>query len=346
MRRDLHTHEETYLERIRTRLSDPVPGWVRIEAESYARNLMENGLPVLFDQQHLAVVTGVPSQTIGLITATPERYYSRFRIPKRSSGSRPIAAPTPNLKRVQHWIQRHLASNLWSHPACHGFVPGRSIVTNASRHVRAPLIYKFDVRDFFGSVKRGRVYGAFRRVGYSREVARLLTALTTLDGRLPQGAPTSPPIANFLAYGLDARLSTFAERNGLTYTRYADDLTFSAEWRPRRTFRRTVEHIMRQEGFPPRDDKLRILRPHYRQAVTGLVVNDKLNFPRERRRWLRQEVYYLRRFGVDSHLQRRGQPEVPGYKEFIYGHVYALNSVRPEEAAKHLTELDAVAWPY
>jgi RNA-directed DNA polymerase len=142
---------------------------------------------------------------------------------------------------------------------------------------------------------------------------------------------------------LDVRLSAFAEKHALTYTRYADDLTFGGVIDPRE--QRTIELIVRREGFAPNEAKLRYLRPSQRQSVTGIVVNESVNWPRDRRRWLRQEVYYLEKFGLESHLLSRKY--VRGeYKEFLYGHLYALNSVRPDEARPLLTRVDAVDWAY
>jgi RNA-directed DNA polymerase len=208
------------------------------------------------------------------------------------------------------------------------------------------LVLKYDIRDFFGSVTRERVYRTYRRVGYSPQIAQLLTVLTTLDGVLPQGAPTSPDLANHTAYHLDVRLAHFATRNILTYTRYADDLTFSGDYIQVARTKRTIEHIMRAEGFAPNERKLRLVPPGARHHVTGVIVNEKLNWPRERRRWLRQEIYYLGRYGVGGHLGRRDLAKAVGYKEFLYGHVAALAMVLPDEAAAHLENLDAIAWTY
>src|SRR5207248_3235965 len=159
---------------------------------------------------------------------------------------------------------------------------------------------------------------------------------TTLDGVLPQGAPTSPDLSNHAARRLDLRLAGLARRRKLTYTRYADDLTFSGVVTPR--VQRAIEHIVRDSGFSPNESKLRYLQSHQRQSVTGVVVNEKVNVPRERRRWLRQEVHYLSRFGDADHLRARGVDN-SGYREYIYGHVYALHAVRPDEAAELLSTL-------
>jgi retron-type reverse transcriptase len=207
------------------------------------------------------------------------------------------------------------------------------------------LILKLDIKNFFGSVKRKAIFRSFRRLGYSREVSDLLTSVVSLNGSLPQGAPTSPALANYAAFRLDVRISAYAAKRGISYTRYADDLTLSGALVGDRRVRRTVEKIMRDEGFSPNESKRRYVQRHERQAVTGVVVNDRLNWPRERRRWLRQEIHYLQRFGVESHLAKRLSTR-SAYKEYIYGHVFALNMVRPDEAGAHLAVLDSLDWPY
>lgn len=343
-RQELTEEQCEYLEQVRRGLAE-IPEVPRERAVEYATTIMRNGFPVLFDENHLAWVTGVPANLIGSIAEHPRHYYSSFRIPKRSGGSRLIDSPTPALMAVQDWIRAEITSRFDISPACHGFVAGRSIVTNASQHVGAPVVLKLDIVNFFGSVKRRRVYRMFRRIGYSKPVASLLAALTTFEGSLPQGAPTSPDLANAAAFRLDLRLSGFCRRRGISYTRYADDLTFSGAAVAGRKPKRTIDSIIRAEFFTPDETKARYLQPDQRQSVTGIVVNAKLNWPRDRRRWLRQEVYYLAKHGPTEHLHRRGVTAAR-YKEFIYGHVYALNSVRPEEAKALLHRLDEVEWAY
>ncbi len=342
--RDLSVEQAKYLDRIREGLHR-APPVVRDEAADYARTLMQNGFPVIFDVSHLAWTSGVHANVLGAIAERPSAFYSVFRVPKRLGGSRRIAAPLPALATAQRWIHRHITSQIEHVESCHGFVKGRSIATNASPHARARVILKLDLVDFFESVERRSVYRLFRRFGYSKTVANLLAGLCTLGARLPQGASTSPGLANAAAFRMDLRLGGFCRKRGIAYTRYADDLTFSGPAVTQRKVKRTIESIVRKEGFTPNEAKARYLSPGQRQSVTGIVVNDGPNWPRPSRRWIRQEVHYLCRYGVDEHLRHRGI-EATGYKEFIYGHVYALNVVRPDEAREVLEQLDSVEWPY
>src|SRR5438445_4082961 len=168
LKRGLQQYAEQYLQAVRKGLVGNVSVEARDHAAAYARTLLENGLPVIFDQHHLAYVTRIRSQVIGAIRSAPSRFYTEFRIAKRTGGSRAIAAPTPALKTIQDWLHTYVTSRFATHLSCHGFVRGRSIFTNAEPHVRAPIILKLDVRDFFGSVERSRVFTIFRQNGYSQ----------------------------------------------------------------------------------------------------------------------------------------------------------------------------------
>jgi RNA-directed DNA polymerase len=342
--RELTDAEFNYLRRLRT--SGGGANHEAIDAAiGYASILMTRDLPVLFDLEHVAWVTGLPPRLLSSMALRPGSHYVEFRIAKRGGGSREIAAPRPTLKHAQRWISEQLLANLIPHQACHGFVPGRSIRTNALPHVRSELVLKLDIRDFFPTISRARVFRLFRRVGYNKPVATLLTGLTTLSDSLPQGAPSSPQLANLVSIELDARLAGLAHGRGFVYTRYADDLTFSGETVGNRNVKRLIERIIRDSGFRPNERKGRYLHPHQRQAVTGVTTNARVSWPRDRRRWLRQEIHYARKFGVESHLARRGTLR-GRYKEFLYGHVYALGSVDPSAARDLLTQLDEIVWPY
>jgi hypothetical protein len=245
-------------------------------------------------------------------------HYYRFTIPKRDGSPRPICAPLPKLKAVQHWILRNIVERLPVHGAAHGFLPGRSILTNATVHTNPKTILKMDVKDFFPTVTLPRVKGIFRNAGYREQVATLLALLCTespreivdLDGKryyvalgprcLPQGAPTSPGLTNTLCLRMDRRLTGLAKHYGWRYTRYADDLTFSlpgdAQGPPKLgALMGVVTRIVAEEGFTVHPDKTRVLRKGGRQKVTGLVVNGTgaPRVPRKLKRELRAAIFNL-----------------------------------------------------
>ena len=242
----------------------------------------------------LATRLGVPADE--LRRARPR--YGTFTIPKRSGGVRTITAPDAATKALQRRILRQLLATLPVHEACHGFERGRSIISNAGPHVGRPVVVRMDIEDFFASTATQRIRRFYRVIGWDRESARILTGLTTLNGGLPQGAPTSPRLANLVNVRLDARLAGLAASNGARYTRYADDLTFSFDAdvhdRIRAVIRATKRFLAHDRYRLHEGRKLRIRRQHQRQLVTGLVVNRRAGLPRPRRRWLRAVEHHLR----------------------------------------------------
>ncbi|KKK50571.1 hypothetical protein LCGC14_3123690, partial [marine sediment metagenome] len=238
--------------------------------------------------------------------------YQEFNVPKRSGGTRRIAAPNPKLKALQRRINRRLLGRLGVHPCATGFRGGCSIVTNAVGHAGRAVVLKMDIEDFFGSTAAKRVEKYFRAIGWAKDAARGLTRLTTHDGALPQGAPTSPTLSNLLNYQLDARLVGVAgavmtsDRQpasvppggvGIFYTRYADDLTFSFDADEHDAVEAVIwltKRIVADYGYRLHQKrKLTIRRRHQSQRVTGLVVNHRPALPRKTRRWLRAVRHHV-----------------------------------------------------
>ncbi len=285
--------------------------------------------------------------------------YTRFTVSKRGGGQREICAPGGTLKYVQRQILDKILAPIPIHNAAHGFVRGRSTVTNATPHLKSQVILKFDLRDFFPTIHHFRVVGLFASLGYtlddgrfgtddsSRQVAATLARLCiytpkpgfSAEGILPQGAPTSPAISNLICRRLDARLAGLARRNQAAFTRYADDLTFSfsSEECDFGRFRWWVDQICHQEGFMVNQRKFRVIRRSQRQSVTGIVVNDELRLPRRERRRLRAILHNCRRFGVSS--QARGNP---AFLEHLRGLASYLQMVQPEEGAEVARQIEDI----
>ena len=223
--------------------------------------------------------------------------YREFEVPKRTGGTRHILAPDGPTKQLQRRILRRLLARLPAHAAAHGFERGRSIVTNAVAHERSAVVLKLDIQDFFGATRAARVRRMFRVIGWDREAAKILTRLTTWDGGLPTGAPTSPRLANLVNVMVDARLAGLARHEGAMYTRYADDLTFSFGTDDGDAVRRVIRgarRIVWAERYELHvARKLQVRRRWERQLVTGLVVNDRVAVPRSRRHWLRAVEHHV-----------------------------------------------------
>jgi retron-type reverse transcriptase len=277
--------------------------------------------------------------------------YVAFEIPKSSGGTRVLHAPRPALKKLQRRLLDELLAPLEVHPAAHGFVRGRSTITNAAPHVGAHVVLKMDVVDFFPTIHFGRLVGLFEHYGAGRAAARRLAAVVTYrpklpDGRvawpsvLPQGAPTSPALSNLVCRRLDARLAALAEKCGAVYTRYADDLTFSFREEPERGlghFAWWVSQILGQEGFLENVAKRRILRAGGRQRVTGLVTNTSLSVPREARRRFRAVLHDCERFGVTKETTHHDEP-----RAYLLGFASYVAMVQPELGEKLRAEVKRI----
>ncbi|MCP3135878.1 reverse transcriptase family protein [Pyxidicoccus xibeiensis] len=298
-------------------------------------------LPELKTRADVAKLVGVPVKELDALMrpgAEAGSGYVEFDAPKRSGGLRRICAPRQKLKTAQRAILDGILQHLPTHPAVHGFVAGRSTVTNATPHVGATVVVRVDVEDFFPTVHYRRVKGLFEAHGYGDEVASTLAGLTTWrprlpdgtvawPGVLPQGAPTSPAIANLVCRRMDARLTALAKKAGAKYTRYADDLSFSFQQPPERLgrFLWWVNAILQQEGFSENGAKRRVMRQGGRQRVTGLTVNQQVSIPREDRRRFKAILANCRQHGVES--QARGRPDFPAWLE---GYAAYVRMVHPE----------------
>jgi uncharacterized protein (TIGR03067 family) len=246
-----------------------------------------------FNVEELARRLDLPVEQIEACQST----YQSQQIPKRSGGQRILFVPSDELKALQRRLLRRLLRRLRCHPAAKGFQRGESIVTNALPHAGRVVVVRLDVKDFFPSTRVDRVYAYFRRIGWNRPAARLLTRLCTHQGGLPQGAPTSPRLSNLVNFRLDRRIAAMAAKLGARYTRYADDISLSFSEDDRQKIRYLIRFIRRvagQEGYWLHGrKKLRIRRRHQQQCVTGLVVNDGVRLPRRIRRWLRAVEHHL-----------------------------------------------------
>ena len=188
-----------------------------------------------------------------VVNAT-QAHYRRFSIPKRRGGKRQIDAPYPLLLDCQRWINRHILMSIPVHPAATAYVKDMSLLANVQPHLAQKCLFRIDLRDFFPSISTRRIVAQFRRVGYAKNVAFYLAALCCLNGRLPQGAATSPALSNLVSVRMDRRLASLSTRADLTYTRYADDLSFSGEYIGSQ-FRRSVCRIIEECGFIINEEK-------------------------------------------------------------------------------------------
>lgn len=299
------------------------------------------------------------------------RHYTVRWLPKPSGKVRLLEAPKRRLKAIQRQILRDVLDRIPPHPAAHGFRAGRSVVTYAAPHAGRAIVLRFDLADFFPSVSRARVEGVFRTAGYPEAVARLLAGLCTTrlpravwdarpvaaaDGadhacwqrlgqpHLPQGAPTSPALANLAAYRLDCRLAALAAAAGATYTRYADDLAFSGGnelARGWKRFQTAVAVAAIEEGFALNFRKTRAMRPGHRQLLAGVVVNARPNVARADFDRLKAVLTNCARHGPDGQ-NRAGHAD---FRAHLLGSIAHVAMVHPARGARLKALFARIRWP-
>ena len=215
--------------------------------------------------------------------------YRSHQMRKSNGTLRTLHVPHGELKLLQQKINRQILGKVVLLRCVHGGVKGRSVITNAQRHVGKAFVFSVDIKDFFPSVRPEMVLSVFEALGFRGDAANLLVQVTTWDGQLPQGVPTSSAIANLSMTRVDIRLEGLALRHGLDYTRYVDDLTFSGPERLQK-FRKLIQRIVEEEGFIVNPDKMFTMHSGMRQVVTKIVVNTKLNLAREDRKEIRRSA--------------------------------------------------------
>jgi retron-type reverse transcriptase len=322
--------------------------------------LAKANLPVMSTPSDLAEALGISIPKLRWLAhhneAATRVHYVQFQVPKRSGGTRTLSAPHRSLAEAQRWILREIVGKLPVESPAHGFIAGRSIVSNARPHCRRAIVVNMDLESFFPSIGFPRVRSVFQRAGYSPAVATILALLCTECPRrtlvyegatyhaatgprgLPQGASTSPGLSNQVARRLDRRLSGLAKALDLIYTRYADDLTFSGsealDGRVGYLMAR-IRHIAQEEGFAVNEAKSRVLRQGAAQTVTGLVVNDRPGVGRAEVRRLRAILHRARSEGLESQ-NRAGRPN---FVAWLRGKIAFVEMVRPEVGEKLRAEL-------
>jgi len=337
------------------------------ETLEYADNLSKSGIPVIFSLKHLSVILGLSHKELKELIEKRDRYYSHYRIKKKSGGHREITSPHAELKFIQQWININILAKIRLSNACMGFRKSYSIKNNAEVHKNQEAILKVDLFRFFDSISERRVYGMFKELGYHSNLAVDLARLTTVhlpssywiaaikDSEvprefahksqpfLPQGAPTSPAISNIIARKIDSRLLGLATKFEVSYSRYADDITFSGKTECLPPIG-LINKIVSEEGFYINVKKLSTQRRGRRQIVTGLTVSNDVHVPKKYKREILKHLHYCKKYGPIDHLKRISQADRSGYKDWLLGKICFVHSIEPEVGKKMMEQFNEVLW--
>lgn len=332
-------------------------------------------LPRLESPNQLAGHLGLTLRALHWLAALdrpPDRrpkHYVYTWIKKRTSGLRLIESPKATLKSAQRIVLDDIISRIPVHESVHGFRASRNVVSFVSEHVGKPFCLKMDLKDFFPSISARRVFGFFRSAGMQNDVARLLAGICTtqtdskvvesirptgcrgafeasklyLPAHLPQGAPSSPALANQLAFQFDRRSSKLANTVGATYTRYADDLLFSGDSRfakMAKRFSMTVAAIAIEEGFQVHYRKTRFQNSSQRQSATGVVLNKHPNLAREQLDRLKAILHNCVRYGPES----QNRDSIANFKLHLAGRICWVAQLNPSRSEKLQSLFEKIDW--
>lgn len=323
--------------------------------------LEKYGLSNFEDAGALAKAMNIPVPQLQFLAynrrVSKTSHYQRFYMKKKSGGQRLIAAPMPRLKSAQYWILEEILNKIPVHEKAHGFKAASSIVTNAQPHVGQDVVVNLDFKDFFPTINFYRVKGAFQQLGYSSHIATIFGSICTepdvdqieMDGVdyfvadgprvLPQGAPTSPVLTNIICYKMDTRFQGLAKKYGFQYSRYADDLTFSASGEAVENLTNLlwgVRQVTKAEGFVLHPEKLRIMRKGARQEVTGIVVNRELGVNRQTMRKFRALLHQIKQSGWNG----KSWGKSPNLVRSVEGYAQFVSMVKPKKGQELLAEVD------
>ena len=303
------------------------------------KNLRSKKLPYIYDIDHFCNFSNFSSKQVRLFLSNKEKAYSTFKIPKKNGSLREINAPSKKMKDIQRWILDYILYRLNAGNFAHGFVPERSILTNASVHVGQDLVLGIDIKDYFPSISFRSVYYIFKSAGYTKKIAWSLADLCTYHWKLPQGAPSSPMLANLATVTLDYEIDKYCTRRNFRYSRYADDITISGSHKLPMHKQKIIE-IIEGNGFVINEEKTRVLSRGSQQKVTGLVVNDKVSIGRQKKKTLRAIVHNILKNGAEIENRENN----PFFKEKIFGELAFAKMVDPDFANPLIEKLKCFDW--
>lgn len=275
--------------------------------------------------QQIAQEIGITSSYLSSILRRCDRQYKAYYITKSSGDLRQIEAPNESLKAIQRWILRNILETIPVNERAQGFVKGRGIEKNARYHLGRRYLLSIDIKGFFPSVTRDKVYDVFLQATNNADVSQIYSILCTFRNRLPQGGVTSPALSNLVFRPVDEKIVDLCSRINITYSRYADDMTFASnDFQALKDLYENVNNVIISGGYALNKQKTRYCSGKNRMIVTGLRLNSgRLTTGRDRKRRIRAALY--------NHIVKRDQSV--NVNE-VLGNVAFIRSVEPDYHSK------------
>ncbi|MBE6699693.1 MAG: RNA-directed DNA polymerase [Ruminococcaceae bacterium] len=264
---------------------------------------------------------GFSARTLYGLSNHLEKHYHNVFIPKSDGSKRKLSVPDLILKRVQKSIADNILVQFPVSRYAKAYKVGSSVQRNAQPHIGKKKLLKLDIEGFFDHILYSQVKDiVFCEEKFAEPIRILLTMLCYYKESLPQGAPTSPAITNIIMFDFDETVGAFCNKKNIAYTRYCDDMTFSGDFDEGEVITFVKKELFKL-GLFLKNRKTVVLPASKRQTVTGIVVNEKLNITKEYKRNIRQEMYYIQKFGMDEHLNKLGISDKRGYLLSLKGRI-------------------------
>lgn len=261
---------------------------------------------VFYGLAELEKALGYEAKTLYALSNNVKKHYHPAQIPKKNGEMRNLLVPDMALKSVQKAITDKILQNFPVSPYAYAYRKGFGIKKNARQHTGKEKVLNLDIEKFFDHILYTQVKDyAFPKAFFAEDVRILLSILCYGEKGLPQGAPSSPVITNLVMFDFDMKVGKWCEKQGIDYSRYCDDMSFSGDFDEKAVIS-FVKRELRRLNMSLKREKTRVAKRGSRQTVTGIVVNEIPSVPSEYRRKLRQEIYYLKKFGAGHQLRRYG----------------------------------------
>jgi RNA-directed DNA polymerase len=290
------------------------------------------GLEAVRGVQDLAFVCKCKPELLEHLLRDPSQHYRHWHKKKKSGKLRKISAPDYKLKSIQRSLALFLSETCKLPEFVHGGVRGRSPATNAGPHVGHKNLLNIDIQDFFPSTSQQMVMETLERLGAVQEVAKAVCRLATLDGGLPQGAPTSTILSNLVFGPADVRLSGLCRKHGLEYSRFADDIAISGD-SDLKPLIGPITAIIRETGYIVAKEKTSLTSTDRPQIITGIQVNDGVGLPTSWKKDLRELILECHSLGPTA-VARRDQRTIEKLRQHVYGKINFLRSIDPSTGRK------------
>lgn len=307
-------------------------------ARMVKKHYKKHRTPFIHDTYQLANELRIFRKDVFELSKNARKHYNLIMLRKKNGGLRYIHSPDTSLKNAQRRILKSILSNINISPYATAYVKGKKLKDNAEPHTNHKYLLKMDITDFFGSITYLQVISsAFNANRFPVQIGAILTSLCCLDDVLPQGAPTSPALSNIVMKNFDDIIGAWCKKRNISYSRYCDDLTFSADI-PLYNVYVKVKDMLEKRGFEVNEEKTKFITNSANQRVTGLTVNEKVSIPRDYKKELRQEVYYAIKYGLaDSIIKgnktryiNHGAPNVHSYFSHLKGKMFYVLQIEPE----------------